>query len=818
MSTASPPSEYLDRMATWREYLCSLQGMDSEIQPILTVIQRVCDGRPIDLGSTEWADALRQSQAGRQLAASINRGWDRWRHLFPDRPDMWRDILRNGWRDPKLDPKFDYTMGSATRPMGAVTFKDRLMGAELDKLAVLGVHESFQWSDLNTKYPYYVLKHAMIPKTGEDGRENGEFRMIVLGDYISQNEDVPKFRGKTDSDLALFLRRDQFLMRLDASKMFHQFGCRKHNRQLFLFYHPVTRELRQYVVLSMGIAGGSRVANLASQLIADKMAALHIPTFSYCDELLTQQETRTLSYIAHMILTATCVYLNVMVNFKKTDLAEPAKQRVFIGVQLDSELFRVAPSPGRLRIMRARADHILVAFQAGRPVSGTLLRELAGTARSMLRLHMVIGFKTLRLTMAICQHGRRFGVTKAAFRPAVRPELLQWIVNDLKYLSQAHPLHEWRHPSCEGQPPHTFVTDAAEWGAAGQGLTPEIQHVAPHMFYTKAEQEYHHNYQEGLMPLRYLDAVATDGCVPVRHNRDSPEVFLALLDNVTVVSLINKLRTRSLDLARLAAPHVIKWHQRQWLVRAQHIVKDVMDNQYQVDQRGRVYSAQWERGLPVHLYSEILVYLGQCLGMDLLRMRWVDLFTTYTVRRSNKYVTPTIETREPPPLWTDALNPHQQWNWSNPMIQPLWGLYLFPPERLLAQVLVRIQTQRSEFCLLVTRYTSNFPMHTISELRVSPLIFFGMSPSQLVPPEGFLHAPVMDGPPATYLAAILSGQPCRLGGTLQTSLRHAFGDDTPVVGQVGQTSTVLPGHAGVISSRARDYIRYGSKPTQLLDS
>lgn len=175
------------------------------------------------------------------------------------------------------------------------------MGAELDKLEALGVHESFQWSELNKKYPYYVLKHAMIPKTDEDGHENGEFRMIVLGDYISQNEDVPKFRGKTDSDLALFLRRDQFLMRLDASKMFHQFGCRKHNRQLFLFYHPVTRELRQYVVLSMGIAGGSRVANLASQLIADKISALHIPTFSYCDELLTQQETRTLSYVAHMI-------------------------------------------------------------------------------------------------------------------------------------------------------------------------------------------------------------------------------------------------------------------------------------------------------------------------------------------------------------------------------------------------------------------------------------------------------------------------------------------------------------------------------------
>lgn len=785
------------------------------IQPILGIIdQELADG-PIDLASDAWVTPLQLAQGGRKLAGSISRGWEAWRHLFPDRPDVWRDILRNGWRDPKLDPLFDYTLGSAPRPVGPVTDKDLLMGAELDKLSELGVHIPFCWSDLSTHHPHYVLKHAMIPKTDEDGRENGEWRMIVLGDYISQNEDVLKYRGKTDSDLAEFLRRGHYLMRLDASKMFHQFACRRYNRQLFLFYHPVTRELRQYVVLSMGIAGGSRVANLASQLVADKMMALGIHTFSYCDELLSQQETATLGYIAHMVLTATCVYLSVMVNFKKTDLRDPARQRVFIGVLLDSALYRVAPSPGRLRILRARAISILDAFLAEKPVSGTLLRELAGTARSMLRLHMAIGFHTLKLTIAICQHGRRHGVTKAQFRPPVRMALLQWIATELKYLSSHHPLHEWRHPSPEGQAPHTFVTDAAEWGAAGQGLTPAIQHVAPHLFYTAAEQQFHHNYQEGLMPLRYLDAVAVDGCVPMGTSLQTPEVFLALLDNITVVSMINKLRTRSLDLARLAAPHVIRWHQRQWLVTAQHIVKDVMDNQYQVDQRGRTHSAQWERGLPAQLYLQLLETLSQSMGMGLSQWQWVDMFTTHTVRQSNKYVTPTVETRDPPPLWVGAFNPQWLWNWGNPLLRQRMGLYLFPPDRLLAQVLQRVQAQCSELCLLVARYTSNFPMHTILKLGISQLIFFALDPNQLIPPEGFSHAPMLDGPSATYLAVILSGLQCSRVDINQLLSHSVFGGATPAEVWQGQVAIVLPGHAGAVSSRAKDFIRFSSLPTQL---
>ena len=161
-------------------------------------------------------------------------------------------------------------------------------------------------------------------------------------------------------------------------------------------------------------------------------------------------------------------------------------------------------------------------------------------------------------------------------------------------------------------------------------MSTSIQSLRPHLYYEQSVQEQHHNFQEGMMPLHFLESVWTEQLVPPGQlNR--PESFMALLDNITIVSLINKLRTRSLPLASAFAPNVVLWHQRGWQIRAMHIDKETMDTQFSVDQIGRQHSKRWHRGLPTELFMELLLHLSDLTQQELLQERWVDLFTTYTI-------------------------------------------------------------------------------------------------------------------------------------------------------------------------------------------
>ena len=82
--------------------------------------------------------------------------------------------------------------------------------------------------------------------------------------------------------------------------------------------------------------------------------------------------------------------------------------------------------------------------------------------------------------------------------------------------------------------------------------------------------------QEGLGPLLYADALWDQQILPPGRF-GHPVHVQALLDNQTAVSSIEKLRTKSLQLAKELIPRVIAWHDQGWVTSALHLIKETVD-------------------------------------------------------------------------------------------------------------------------------------------------------------------------------------------------------------------------------------------------
>ena len=354
----------------------------------------------------------------------------------------------------------------------------------------------------------------------------------------------------------------------------------------------------------------------------------------------------------------------------------------------------------------------------------------------------------------------------------------------------------------------------ASGGGASQGLSGPLLGLDNHSFFTDAVQLEHHNFQELFSPLEYLELVHDLHAVPVAQvNR--PEVFLALSDNVTCVSLMMKHRTRSLPLAAEWLRHTVSFHHWGWHVQARHIDKHTMDSVYQVDARGRVHSSIHDRGLPPFLLVQLRVALADAIDspLELVQPPLLDLFATHTVRCSDRYVTPTHECREPKPLWINALSPLKSWSHRrNRLIPSDCLLYLFPPTPLLDRVLDRLLQDCCDFVLLVAPWISRSPRARILAMSISPTVFFSISPDEMIPPEGRLTAPPLGSRRVTYVATILSCKPWASEGMTSPPSTGFFADATLRARRTASSPTTLDGHAGSLSSIAEATIRFLSPP------
>ena len=65
------------------------------------------------------------------------------------------------------------------------------------------------------------------------------------------------------------------------------------------------------------------------------------------------------AHLRQAVSTTVKVVLGIKLNWEKTDLSGPSQQRIFLGILADTVRLRVSPSPGRLRLLREKAQSIL---------------------------------------------------------------------------------------------------------------------------------------------------------------------------------------------------------------------------------------------------------------------------------------------------------------------------------------------------------------------------------------------------------------------------------------------------------------------------
>ena len=248
-----------------------------------------------------------------------------------------------------------------------------------------------------------------------------------------------------------------------------------------------------------------------------------------------------------------------------------------------------------------------------------------------------------------------------------------------------------------------------------------------------------------------------------------------------------------------------------WIVSTQHVIKETMDTAYSVDQIGRRKSlTRMFRGIPQHLFDQPAHLLRSLMTITPPK-RWVDMFTTFTVRKSNLCVAASMESRLPKPLWMDAFNSLFRWNDANPKLRANWGLHLFPPDRQVSAVLDRLTADLSPRRLLVCQFGRHVPMDRIEAIQMSPVVFFAMHPDAMIPPESFRHAPKLGGPVLTFLGVILSARSSPFEGMDRTSTNSLSRGGTLRPELRAWPPIILDGHDGALSHTARDYIRSTSE-------
>lgn len=269
-----------------------------------------------------------------------------------------------------------------------------------------------------------------------------------------------------------------------------------------------------------------------------------------------------------------------------------------------------------------------------------------------------------------------------------------------------------------------------------------------------------------------------------------------------VVQAVNRLTTKSIDLATMFVP-LLRWqHQHRWFVTARYFRKELIDSVkgfhgMTADESSRVTKrpSLWDRGLP----SELFIRLLQLLDVD-PATPILDMFACHETTQSPRFVSRFSDLRN---VWTDALSPDHAWcSKRNPLIRPNEMLYCFPPPKLIPDVLAKIRDGGSESVLVVFQYHSRLLVAEIMELAISRLIFFAVNVNDLIHPDG-VHAPPLDGRSMTFLALILSKNSSLHGDSMPNRLMRLRQQG----GAHGKVSQVLPttgsSHTGSVSSVAK---------------
>lgn len=557
---------------------------------------------PVINVESPWYVKILQAERGDEpFAGGMNRRWKTWRHLFPDRKDVWEHILRHGWMDKKIVPIEDFVYPHAAPPSASTAAKLREAEQELWDLGVIK-----EW-----KGPRHLggeLNIMAVDKgLGPDGKPQTA-RLVVDAAEACKNEDVPRYRGTSTKDHIDFIRHKAYLLDTDLAKFFFQVLANWRQYCIQRFWSSVFPGLLAvFIVMTMGMKGASRVAALLNGLPADfvlKEFCIHSQT--YVDEILVQNDTPASTYLDAMIHRILLCHLGPPPNWMKTRTTRPLRQLVWCGVEFHTRFLINRANEPRLVTIQQTATALL-----GPAPTVHLLSQFKGQVGTPPLLHMDAGTQThwcgVVLRKCVKRTGGRKREMKSAVIPAEDRELMR---SELLFWSMRHPHREHRMNWSKAPLAGTLVVDASMYGYAGTYTsrpTPGQSQIVIHTedWFNEQERQQNHNWHETAAADRCFEAVVMDPRMPARSFGE-PKRYHLLTDNTTTVASTNKARVRDPEIAKLQHRAEGWRHKTAVFLTAGHIPKNDMDSLHTVDARGRKRSKLWDRSLPRTVLAAIL--------------------------------------------------------------------------------------------------------------------------------------------------------------------------------------------------------------------
>ena len=738
-------------------------------------LRAAASGEGFDPNDASWVAPLEAAFADDLLTGHPNRAWKEWRRLFPDRRDIY-DWLKNEWMDPKKDK--EWRQAPPPRPSGATA--RRMAPAELEMMR-LGVCEYCPPGPLGV-----YVNNSPVPKGGGAGR------VAADGKVLKENEDIESFKGQTVKDLAAWLRPGGVLWKGGLTKMFWQFSARAAQRKLMQFWSaPGPGRTMRWCAMVMGWPGSCGHAQKIMLAISSFLREeLGINMYSYMDEYLGQSSSIAMASLEAMMTKLVFQLLGLVHNFKKSSTADFGTKEEFIGIAIDTVPMTLQPSVARLTSIRECAHEISHRYRGRLPVSAVDWRSLVGKIRSCLRLHQQAGYKSIRMSSVLGQCTRRLGHRFPA-SSAVPYDAVRWCLKELDYWARPRPASEWRFANVAGGPTRS-IADASCYGHAFQLIDPPIGLIHVGYFSGGGRESLFHDTMEAMAIEIGMDSFLLTKHAP-HSTATHPSKHMHGCDNTPTVYAFNGNRTKSLQLAKTLSRLTKKTHLAKMSLELQYVNKAMMDGEFMVDLAGRQLSSQWDWGLHQELFNWVLGRLD--LAQDRPR---VDLFTTFNVRKSDRFVS---RGGGPRALWQDAMT--QSWSHEkNQLISSTDLLVIFPPPTLLTSVLQKIRDEALTSVLVIAPVFSKPWIEDLMSLMDQPGVFFPGGTQCLAPPGGLEIAGQQDHHNWSWFAGTLSARPegCKDTETLSRSQQPL---NTGRRETVEVVSTILGGSVGSLGYRAK---------------
>jgi len=695
---------------------------EEHLTPLLKKLEEAASGAAFELEDVFYSLDTYQKQ--QPTGGSASRRWRQWKAMFPEE-EFLTEQLRRGikytWMSEalreevrKTKKNHDFSEHQPT-PM----FGDK--AASHDSWIAEGLRQQTTRRKQTVGGFFNLAFSALKSSFDAEGRRKRRWML----NRKPQNPFKIKIHFKMNGPkvMAVMIEINMHMTTVDCQDCFLPFNLSEEEIKFQSFHDSKGKVPHEMPVACMGDTQSPGRTAPRLQLAVKKAQSFGTQAAECMDEVIMGDASEAMAHVKHVMLIAMLVHLGLKVSMGKNEW-RPSRVRDFLGWTWDSRTMRVSPMAARMVECKEMARSFLAKERGGETITLRDQASLMGTAQSLMFGMRELGFVAAR---AAKDHGRACRGCNSAQHYNKKIRIKSGIVHMLQYLRDCTKDQQWRHmrnPKCG---PTRTCSDASEFGLGGEMVRPPHPPGRSrfHAYFAGEMARVHHNIQEmeGARATVQLYCTSED----YRGELGRTHVHEHEVDDVTTLAAMNKLRTRSIEIADLGLK-LLRFLDSRHL----QLIMIFQPGQYIVDHRqadavSRRTSAWWEWAMD---HKTVMNTINQA---GLKQAQMVDLFCCTATARFKKRVT--FKETHKKTLWTDAYS--RSWSSrTNDRLATEDVLWIFPPPQQMMLVTARLAEKAHNAAIVIAPSKSAKPW--MAKLRQMTCKTTEMPPTERIlnPPEG----------------------------------------------------------------------------------